>query len=120
MIRKIVDVKDLTLRKKSKVVGKIDKKTRELVNDMLETLSVQKDPEGVGLAAPQVGKNVRIFVMEYSGKKRVVINPEVIEMKEKIKKKTKSIKSKKKSRKILEGCLSLPNYYGPINQKGNL
>lgn len=119
MVRKVIDVKDPTLRQKSKVVGKIDKKIKGLVNDMLETLRVQKDPEGVGLAAPQIGKNLKIFVMDYNGKKRVVINPEVLQIKEKTKTETKSLKSKKKkrkSKKILEGCLSLPNYYGPIKR----
>ncbi len=119
MVRKVIDVKDPTLRQKSKVVGKIDKKIKELVSDMLDTLQSQKDPEGVGLAAPQVGKNLKIFVMDYGGKKRVVINPEVLEVKEKAKTEVKSPKSKKKkkkSKKILEGCLSLPNYYGPIKR----
>lgn len=122
MVRKVIDVKDPTLRQKSKVVGKIDKKVKELVNDMLDTLQSQKDPEGVGLAAPQVGKNLKIFVMDYNGKKRVVINPEVLEVKEKAKTETKPSRGKKKrkSKKILEGCLSLPNYYGPIKRSQSI
>ncbi len=120
MIRKIVDVKNPILREKSKEVKKIDKKIKELVADMLETLEIQEDPEGVGLAAPQVGKDLRIFVMDYNGKKRVVINPIVLEVS---KTKSKSQKSRQrngqakgKNKKILEGCLSLPNYYGPIKR----
>lgn len=122
MVRKVIDVKDPTLRQKSKVVGKIDKKVKELVNDMLDTLQSQKDPEGVGLAAPQIGKNLKIFVMDYNGKKRVVINPEVLEVKEKAKIETKPSRGKKKrkSKKILEGCLSLPNYYGPIKRSQSI
>ncbi|HEX6976823.1 MAG TPA: peptide deformylase [Patescibacteria group bacterium] len=119
MIRKIVDVKNPVLREKSKEVKKIDKKIKELVGDMMETLEVQEDPEGVGLAAPQVGRDLRIFVMDYSGKKRVVINPCVLEVSEglKAKPKTKAKNGKKKKdRNILEGCLSLPNYYGPIKR----
>ena len=112
MVRKILLSSDPILRKKSKPVVKIDKKVKELVRDLKDTLSVQKDPEGVGLAAPQIGKNLRVFVAKYENFDKVVINPEII----KIGKGT-SAKSKKSSKKeILEGCLSLPYYYGPLKR----
>jgi len=117
MIRKIVGVKNPILRQKSKPVGKIDKKIKDLVNDMQETLEVQDDPEGVGLAAPQVGRNLRLFVIDYSGEKRVIINPEIIKITNDQKLHSAKVRGKKrKSKKILEGCLSLPNYYGPIKR----
>lgn len=112
MVKKILLSSDPVLRKKSKSVVKIDKKIKELIKDLKDTLSVQKDPEGVGLAAPQIGKNLRVFVARYENFDRVVINPEII----KIEKGTNA-KSKKSSKKeILEGCLSLPYYYGPLKR----
>ena len=108
MIRKIVEVHDPSLRKRSVAVKKIDKKIQSLVEDMKETLVAQNDPEGVGLAAPQVGKNIRLFIIDYEGFKRAIINPEVLE--------EKNAKTKKRSNKILEGCLSLPHFYGPLKR----
>ncbi len=111
MIRKILQSGDPILRTKSKNVPKLDKKTLAIIQDLKDTLATQKDPEGVGLAAPQIGQNVRIFIADYKDFKRVVINPEVSEIsgiKEEPKKKSK--------KEILEGCLSLPFYYGPLKR----
>jgi peptide deformylase len=112
MVQKVVDVKNPILRKKAKPVEKIDTKVLKLIKDMKETLNTQKDPEGVGLAAPQIGKSLRIFIVDYKKLKRVIINPEIIELSEQ-KLKTKE---KPKNKEILEGCLSLPHYYGPIRR----
>lgn len=65
MVRKILQSSDPVLRHKSKPVGKIDKKIQDLIKDLKDTLNIQKDPEGVGLAAPQIGKNIRVFVAKY-------------------------------------------------------
>ena len=118
MIRKILRSGDPKLREISKPVTKIDSKILELIRDLKETLAIQKDPEGVGLAAPQIGKRLRIFVANYKDLNRVVINPEILETKVKKIKTNESSKTKDKQ-EILEGCLSLPNYYGPLkrNQK---
>ncbi|MBI1863653.1 peptide deformylase [Candidatus Woesebacteria bacterium] len=111
MILKITDVKDPKLRLKSKPVIKFDKKIRQLISNMRETLIAQKDPEGVGLAAPQVGKSIRLFIIDYRKEKKVIINPEIIS----VSKEKKAPKTKNKD-SILEGCLSLPHYYGPIKR----
>ncbi len=115
MILKITDVKDPKLRLKSKPVANIDKKIKQLVSDMKETLIAQKDPEGVGLAAPQVGKSIRLFIIDYRKEKKVIINPEIIS----VSKEKKAPKTKNKD-SILEGCLSLPHYYGPIKRSQNI
>ena len=75
MVRKIVRSKEPSLRQKSKTVAGLDKKVQGIIKDLKDTLAVQKDPEGVGLAAPQIGKNVRIFVCAFKDFQRVVINP---------------------------------------------
>jgi len=111
MIRKILSADTPTLRKRSKAVEKIDKKIKDLVKDLKDTLKVQKDPEGVGLAAPQIGKNLRVFVMLEEGKAKAVINPIVTS-----KPRTKSAKRRKTKDLPLEGCLSIPQYYGPLNR----
>lgn len=109
MVRKILSATDPKLRTVSKPVAGIDKKVKNLVKDLKETLKVQKDPEGVGLAAPQIGKNQRVFVMLDEGKIKALINPRIVEVK-KVKK-----KSKKKS-EVMEGCLSIPHFYGPLER----
>ena len=78
MVRKILKVTDPLLRRKSKPVKKVDKKTLAIIADLKDTLIVQKDPEGVGLAAPQIGKLRQIFVMRYREEPKVIINPEII------------------------------------------
>ncbi len=110
MVKKIVGSKDPVLRKPSKAVAKIDRKILRLIRDLTDTLARQKDPEGVGLAAPQLGVNLRIFVM-VKGKEIVpVVNPEILAVSK------KQIAKKKKGHSILEGCLSLPNYYTPLKR----
>ena len=115
MVRKILRSGDPKLREKSKPVTKVDSKVLELIKDLKETLAIQKDPEGVGLAAPQIGKSLRIFVANYKNIDRFVINPEILETKEEGTKTKKGAKEKGKQ-EILEGCLSLPNYYGPLKR----
>ncbi len=65
----------------------------------LETTMLRKD--GAGLAAPQVGKNIRVFVINHEGKNTFIINPQI---------------TKKSWAKITEeeGCLSV------VNKKGEL
>jgi peptide deformylase len=70
MIQKIIQVKDPRLREKSKAVSVIDKKVLAIVRDLKDTLKMQKDPIGVGLAAPQIGKNLRIFAIKPRKRKR--------------------------------------------------
>jgi peptide deformylase len=112
MVRKIVKSKDPSLRTISKPVKKIDKKVLSLIRDLTDTLAVQKDPEGVGLSACQIGVNLRVFVMLNKDKKIIsIVNPEIIEVS-----KAKTTPETKKGNSILEGCLSLPNYYTPLKR----
>lgn len=112
MVKKILQSGDPVLRAKAKPVLKVDKKVKDLIKDLNDTLAVQKDPEGVGLAAPQIGKSLQVFVCKYKSFQRTVINPKIISVEEK----PKAEKEKKRKREILEGCLSLPYYYGPLKR----
>lgn len=114
MVREIIGVKDPRIRIKSKMVDKIDKKVIDLIKDLKDTLMVQKDPEGVGLAAPQIGKNSRIFAVLDNGKMQIFINAQIIK---KGKNEKAEVKKIPKVKKFLEGCLSLPHFYGPIKRE---
>lgn len=121
MIRDILPASDPRLRQVSKPVSKIDKKTLELISDLKETLLAQKDPEGVGLAAPQIGKNVRVFVAKIGKNLKVVINPQILHVEKIASRKIPARKgpkpaSEKKDKRIMEGCLSLINFYGPLKR----
>ena len=60
-LRNIREIGDDILYKKAKEVKEITEKTRELIDDMLETMY---EADGVGLAAPQVGVLKRIAVID--------------------------------------------------------
>ena len=125
----IVSAPNPILSQKTKKVPKIDSSILRLVEEMKETLDKTLDPEGVGLAAPQVGKSVQIFIMKPTPKSPVTvcINPLVEPKREpqateetglsahalaKAEPKAKSSSSKK-----LEGCLSLYSIWGEVVRK---
>lgn len=109
MIRKIVISSQPSIRDVSIPVVKFDQKTKNLARDLIDTLKTQKDPEGVGLAASQVGKNVRMFVMEFKKGYKIIINPKILKISP-----IKDDASEIDRKAIMEGCLSAPNYYGPV------
>lgn len=118
--------KPCTVRYGAKQIFKIDKNILKLIKDMGEALLAAKDPEGVGLAAPQVGRPLQVFITKPSPKSPIqaFINPK-IQAKGKISDVTfddgrvnklhPSLEnSRKKSQTKLEGCLSLPNIWGEV------
>lgn len=85
MIYPIVAYGDPVLKKKAKELKQGDESLPQLIEDMFETMH---NAHGVGLAAPQIGKSVRLFVVNATtfidpeGKeefKKVFINPQMIE-----------------------------------------
>lgn len=115
MVQRIIQSGEKKLREVSKPVRSFDRKILNLIQDLRDTLAVQKDPEGVGLAAPQIGVNLRAFAIDFKNLKRIIINPEIIS---KTWPSKLEIKGKKTKNEILEGCLSLPHYYGPLKREG--
>jgi len=103
----IVTYNDAVLREKSVKIKTIDKELTQLIDDMFETMY---QAHGVGLAAPQVGKSLRLFVIDADAmiedddpdaeKMRIgptaMINPEIVSMSD--------VKVP-----LDEGCLSLPD-----------
>ena len=74
-IRKITEYPEAVLGAVGKPVTEFDDALAELCADMYDTMY---DAEGVGLAAPQIGLNLRLFVMDCDGIKLIAANPEVI------------------------------------------
>lgn len=75
-IIEITEYPEEVLGKVGKPVEKFDEELEKLCADMFETMY---DAEGVGLAAPQIGLNLRLFVMDCEGIKLIAANPEIIE-----------------------------------------
>jgi len=76
-ILKITEYPAKVLAEVGEAVEEFDDGLKKLVADMFETMY---EAEGVGLAAPQVGLSLRLFVMDCDGIKVVAANPEITEM----------------------------------------
>lgn len=93
------------LRWKSKDVTKIDPQLKEWVNQMFDLMY---EARGIGLAANQVALPYRLFVINPTGDpeqpelEQVFINPEILR--------------RNGSAEAEEGCLSLPEIFGPVNR----
>lgn len=99
-IRKIRELGDEVLAKPCKEVKEMTDRTRELIDDMLETMY---EANGCGLAAPQVGILKRIVVIDITGEDPIVlINPRIVE--------------KSGEQTGHEGCLSLPGKTGIVTR----
>lgn len=123
MILPILTIDNPILRKKAKRIWWINKEIKKLANDMLDTL---KAANGLGLAAPQIGKSLRMVIVcdlkpstyrqhsavensqpteekNYEIKPIILINPKIVQ----------------KSKEIIEmeeGCLSMPGYYALVKR----
>jgi len=98
-VLKVITYGNDILRAPSKEVHKISSKIQKLIDDMFDTMYAY---DGVGLAAPQVGFNYRIFIIDTAGEKdppkpMVFINPKIV-------KRSGAVNS-------YEGCLSFPNVF---------
>ena len=111
-IMKILTTPDPFLRRVALPVEKLDKKLTEQIADMLHTLKSAKDPEGVGLAATQVGINRRLFIVTFHGVPEIFINPVLSNFS---KATLFDVHTRKKDR-WLEGCLSVPKLWGAVNR----
>ena len=112
-VLEIVTLPDKILRQKARPVTNFDDDLQQLIDDMIETM---RDAPGVGLAAPQIGKSIRLTVIETqpevdeegneiegSSELFVIANPEIVW----------------RSRKMvdgIEGCLSIPGYVGEVER----
>lgn len=114
---KIVQSPDPVLSQKAKEIATIDKSVHNLLKQMAETLVNAKDPEGVGLAAPQVGKSLQLFIIKQTPRSPILtfINP-VIEKVVDHPKTKKEQKDADEKGVQLEGCLSIHNVWGVVKR----
>lgn len=99
------------LRKESQDIGASYPELKQLIGNMFETLT---ESEGVGLAAPQIGLNIRLVVIdldvlaedypEYKDFRRAYVNPHIIEYDE------------TETENMEEGCLSLPGIHESVRR----
>ncbi len=103
------------LRKKAKEVEKIDVNAMEIIEDMILALE-SSEIEGLAIAAPQIGKSVRIIIVrvrEQRDKEGKIIQ-KAIPLTAYINPKITRFSKEKVS--IEEGCLSCPNLYGEVDR----
>jgi peptide deformylase len=105
-LREILIHPDPRLRRTAEPVATITTDLRRLADDMLETMY---DAPGIGLAAPQVGANVRLLVMDcvkdeaLPPRPMVLFNPQVLWTSE-------------ETNVYEEGCLSIPDQYADVTR----
>jgi peptide deformylase len=110
----IVTIPDPILTTKTSKVKVIDDVVKQNIQDLRDTLSVAKDPEGAGLAASQLGISkqiciVRNFFQDPANTHKIIhqdfvlINPKIIS-------------TSKETEIDWEGCLSIPDTYGKVER----
>ena len=98
----ILEFPDPRLRTRAKPVEAVDAALARLIDDMFETMYAAP---GIGLAATQVDRHIRLVVMDVSEDKsepRVFINPEIL--------------SKEGVQVYQEGCLSVPGIFADVER----
>lgn len=99
-IRNIREIGEEVLTKKCKMVTEMTPRTKELIEDMLDTMY---EANGVGLAAPQVGVLKRIVVIDTTGEDpHILINPRIV--------------ASSGEQTGQEGCLSVPGKTGQVTR----
>ncbi len=104
----VIIAPDQKLRFKTTLVKKVTPKLLETLKEMEELAKTYLDPEGVGLAANQVGLTEQFFVAKLEDSKgkevfKAYFNPKIISY-------------SKTTKLFFEGCLSIPDYYGEITR----
>lgn len=98
---KIITYPNPILRKKAeKIKDPLALDIQKLIPEMIKTMLIK---DGVGLAAPQIGKSIRLIVVRYKDNNLIIINPKIIK------------------RSLLkdwdeEGCLSVPGVFGYVKR----
>ena len=87
------------LRVETTPVAAVTDDLQRLIDDMFETMHAA---QGIGLAAPQVGRSERLAVIDLGEDPIVIINPEIVH--------------EEGSDRAEEGCLSIPDIYGDVDR----
>ena len=115
-MKSIVSIPNDVLTTPAHPVVQFDKHLGKLVDDMKTTLKGTKNPKGVGLAAPQIGLPLRLFITRPKEESaiRVFINPEIIKTSDD---QTDGVPERENK---LEGCLSIPKIWGKVKRAKTL
>lgn len=105
---KIITVPHPTLRLTAQAVTDSTPSLKHFLPEFRDTLRKTRNPKGVGLAAPQVDEQLRLFATQLEDGLRIFINPEIVETSKEI------TFGPDKDDPYLEGCLSIPGLYGPV------
>ena len=125
-MKKIIYIFQKENKKENKILRKISdevkkeemnsEKVQDIISDMEYFLEVQ--PDGVGLAAPQIGENKRIFIV--APHVFTTVNRKVPAMEDLVFINPEIIKQSKKKSLLDEGCFSVRWWYGQINRSKNI
>ncbi len=101
----ILDIRvlgDPILRQETKPVAEVTGDVQRLIDDLFDTM---RAAQGIGLAAPQVGRTERIAVVDVEGGKQplALVNPEIVVLSSDL------VKGE-------EGCLSIPDVFGDVER----
>lgn len=99
----VIKAPDPKLRIQTKPVKKINSGLHQTLKEMIKLTRSFKDPEGVGLASTQVGLEEAFFVAKNGQKFQSFINPKILS-------------TGKRTKKYLEGCLSVPGMWGEVKR----
>jgi len=107
----IVVAPNQVLREPTKPVKVVDQRLLTIIDDLVTALKTASRPQGVGLAAPQIGVSLRLFAIRPNpgDTPQIFINPDII---------SKSMRQQSPVAKngVYEGCLSLPHFYSPLKR----
>lgn len=104
----VIQAPDQKLRVQTKPVKKISPVLLQTLQEMIKLTKTFTDPEGVGLAATQIGQETQFFVAKTEdGQFMKIFNPRILS-------------TGKRTKVYLEGCLSIPNYYGEVRRFTNI
>jgi peptide deformylase len=99
---------DPVLLQKAEPIKDMDVSLQRLIQDMIDTMYLAP---GIGLAANQVGRPIRLIVFDVTPKDQdrnpsVIINPEIVEA--------------EGEQTLEEGCLSVPDYYSDVKRSAKV
>lgn len=112
MAKPLVHAPNAVLTTNAKPVTKFDAKLHALIRDMKASLKAATKPAGVGLAAPQIGISMRVFITKptKSSPMRTFINPKIVQTSK------ETVDGLPDRESALEGCLSIPNVWGKVRR----
>ncbi len=97
---KVLQKTNKKLRLSSEPINEINWTIRKLAHDMIQ---VMKRKNGIGIAAPQIGENIRLVIVPINNKPTVMVNPKIIDF-------------SKETDIDIESCLSVKGKYGKVER----